>query len=522
MSPGEVVKRFDEFRRFAAAQGEEDACCGPELPYDYDYEEPPWDEDPPDRPGEGPEYELQAWPLFDVDALFVRVVVRSEGNIVWDDVIRDEELEILEVVRQISAAFPLDQADVRADLAGRITELRSQWFRGREAPREGGAGGLFAQAISSAEFAEANYARSWLIKPLLVAGEPVVVGGPKKALKTSLAVDLVISLGSGTPFLGHFPSPAPVRCLIFSGESGEATLQETAKRVCAARGIHLKDCDIIWNFRLPRLTSPEDLAELEEYVAANGVKVVIIDPLYLCLLQSGLDVSAANLFQVGPLLQAVSRACTRAGATPILLHHARKQSNMVRTAGHEPLDLDDLAYSGIAEFARQWFLVNRRELYADGTGSHRVWLRVGGSSGQGGLWGLDVEEGQLADDFSGRRWHVVVHGRQALSQQAQARKEQEHQVKADQKKKDARRAVVGHLRHHPEGDTTSGIIDATGKPKTLVREVLSDLLRDGSVTRGQVEKASGKGQRGYDGWIPAARLSIGTDPSEVPTLSPGA
>jgi hypothetical protein len=261
--------------------------------------------------------------------------------------------------------------------------------------------------ITSAAFACADYRLKWLIKRLLVEGQPCILGGPKKSLKTGKLIDLALSLGTGLAFLGHFAVYEKTRTMLISGESGQHTIQETARRVADAKGIDLASADTLWDFRLPQLASAIELMELGRGIKDNGVKVCILDPLYLSLLagqgQQGLQ--ASNIYDMGPLLMRVADTCLNAGATPILAHHAKRG----RTTGtYEPLELDDLAFAGVAEFARQWLLLSRREPYAPGTGTHRLWLSAGGSIGHGGLWAVDIDEGQLDEHFGGRRWEVSV------------------------------------------------------------------------------------------------------------------
>jgi hypothetical protein len=267
---------------------------------------------------------------------------------------------------------------------------------------------------------------------VLVANQPAVIGGPQKVLKTTIALDLALSMAAGYPWLGTFECATPKRVAVLSGESGAFTIQETARRVCAAKGLSLADLgdNLRWQFTLPQFARMEQLEALRAGLERDPVEVVIADPLYLSRL-AGSDgaVRAENLYETGPLLLRIAQACLSAGATPALCHHTK------RAAGRdgEPLDLTDLAFSGVAEFARQWLLLSRRKDYEPGTGSHQLWLNVGGSVGHGGLWAADVEEGVIDDNFQGRKWEVTVRNRAQSREALSAEVERKHaqQVRED-------------------------------------------------------------------------------------------
>lgn len=187
----------------------------------------------------------------------------------------------------------------------------------------------------------------WLVEQVLAANQPMVIGGPPKALKTSLALDLAVSLATGTKFLNAFRVSKACKVAVFSGESGRQAVSETIQRTCRSKGKEPKKCDLFCGFTLPQLGSAADRKELRHLVRDSGVGVVIVDPLYLCMGGGG-PVSASNLYEVGPVLAKFADACLRAGATPVFLHHTVKAASSKTTA----VALNELAFAGIGEFAR--------------------------------------------------------------------------------------------------------------------------------------------------------------------------
>ncbi len=248
-----------------------------------------------------------------------------------------------------------------------------------------------------------------LVKRVLVRGQPMICGAPSKTLKTSVMCDMVVSLATGTKFLGEFNVYRPVRVALLSGESGDWTIFKTVERVRMARGLTREATveNLRLQFDLPQLGNILDMEALRCGLEALRIEVLVIDPLYLCLLAgSGRDgARAENMFEMGPLFLSVARTCLGTGCTPILVHHTKRAA----AASREPLGLEDLAYSGVGEFARQWLLLSRRETFDPGNpGSNRLWMVAGGSVGHGGLWALDIEEGEIDDDLEGRVWETSV------------------------------------------------------------------------------------------------------------------
>jgi hypothetical protein len=240
--------------------------------------------------------------------------------------------------------------------------------------------------FTAAQLNSARFETRYLVQDVLVAGQPGGIFGAFKTLKTSLTADLLISLASGTPFLGHFPVIEPGRTLFLSGESGLAALQSIARRICAARRLPLETLE---NFmispNLPNLDCGQDVRGLRRIMQAKQPVCVAIDPAYLAMHPA----ETRNLFAMGALLRPLAELCDTTGATLLVVHHCKR----AKGAGGDPATLDDVAWSGFAEFSAQWLMLSRRRRFNPETGSHELWFSTGGRAGHHGLWALDVDEG---------------------------------------------------------------------------------------------------------------------------------
>lgn len=354
------------------------------------------------------------------------------------------------------------------------------------------------KSISSSELAAKRSKPSWLAKRIAVEKQPLVIGGGRKSLKTSISVDATISFGTATMFLGVFEVPHVRRVLFMSAESGEWTIRETAHRIALSKGIALSSIDTVrWAFEVPQLSRADHLDSLRTHILEHGSEIAIVDPLYLALLAGNRDANAGSMFDIGPILLNVAKVCLDVNCTPVLNHHNTKASSR----SFEPPDLEDLAWAGIAEFARQWILIGRREPYEHGSGMHRLWLNVGGSAGFGGLHAVDIDEGVIDDEFTGRKWDVTVKGStqaRAEIHEKEAEKRSETKAAKQQALYQANRAsVVKAFERFPDGETKTTVRDTAGVESKKFTPILADLLAEKIVEQCQVAKGNKQSYEGF-------------------------
>jgi AAA domain/DnaB-like helicase N terminal domain len=338
------------------------------------------------------------------------------------------------------------------------------------------------QWLTAAQLDAMELVQRYLVPGVVVEGQPGGIYGSFKSLKTSLAMDLAVSVSTGSMFLGHFPTQqAPVA--IMSGESGLRNLRSIARRVCVSRGWSFGSVE---NFYieplLPKLDDPLALREIEAFIREKGIKLLIIDPAYLAL---PIGEEAGNLFLVGQFLKPIGDICQATGCTILVVHH-NKRGVPDRAA---PAELSDIAWSGFAEFSAQWILLSRRSAFDAETGRHELWMNVGGRDGHCGLYGVEVDEGTQASD-GGRIWEVQVKPASKTRAESIVAKESEKQQRklaAQQTTEETHINSVWQaaLRHKDHGNTARQLrLESKLNPEKFV-PAMSALVDAGWVIKTQ-------------------------------------
>src|SRR4051794_10282951 len=81
----------------------------------------------------------------------------------------------------------------------------------------------------------------WLIKQLWSEEAVGIVGGEPKSGKTFLALDLAVSVATGTPCLRRFPVSRAGRVLLYAAEDPLDMVRHRLEGICVASGLKLTD-----------------------------------------------------------------------------------------------------------------------------------------------------------------------------------------------------------------------------------------------------------------------------------------
>lgn len=169
----------------------------------------------------------------------------------------------------------------------------------------------------------------WLIEGLWVAEGVGIVGGNPKAGKTWLALDLALSVASGTPALGVYAIPRAGRVLLFAAEDPPATVRARLEGLAASRDLALESLPLhvilASSLRLDQLT---DQARLSDAARRFRPRLLVLDP--FVRLHRINENSAQEVSGVLAYLRDLQRRCHVA---VLVVHHARKAGAGAAQAG---------------------------------------------------------------------------------------------------------------------------------------------------------------------------------------------
>jgi len=205
---------------------------------------------------------------------------------------------------------------------------------------------------------EAGHKMAWLVENIWAQAGTGILAGPPKTGKTWLIIDLAVSIASGTPFLGKFPSTqGPV--IIYSPEGPESCLDDRIRQVAARRGLDHTELEIYTikahDLALDVATDQRTIIQAVESIRPA---LVIFDPLAECFKgdeNRSDDVKVATNF--------LTNLARHHGTASIITHH------IVKTAGGKQAG-NQMRGSGA------WYAFGDSYLFLDPLKNEKIQMKV--------------------------------------------------------------------------------------------------------------------------------------------------
>jgi hypothetical protein len=162
--------------------------------------------------------------------------------------------------------------------------------------------------------------RRWLVTGLWAEQAVGIVGGEPKCCKSFLALDLAVSVATGTPCLRRYPVTNPGRVLLYAAEDALHVVRRRIEGICAAAGASLETLDLqVITAPTLRLDLDVDRCSLDETVAGLKPRLLVLDPFVRL---HRIDENSSG--EVAPLLAFLRELQRRHGVAVAVVHHARK------------------------------------------------------------------------------------------------------------------------------------------------------------------------------------------------------
>lgn len=336
------------------------------------------------------------------------------------------------------------------------------------------------------ELLVADRSFSWLAQGLLVQPTYGMLGGPRKTLKTYMALFIALGIAAGEPVFGQFAVPGgPRPVVLYVGEGGRVPMTRRLERVAQAIGVNLADIPLYPHFDIAPLNSPTFQETLRSDLEELDPALIIIDPLYSF---HPSDVKASSLYEEGALLANLSTPCANAGCSLLIGNHFNKTGT--------GSGLDRITQAGGQEWSDTWMLLSHRRKPDVEEGRFQLLLDIGSRQWGGGNWDVDLTIGQFDVDraeFDGPiTWVIRRHVDDEPADNAT--------VTAD---------ILDILSDEPWQFTKTQVRGLLGGKTTRFNDAWDELRAANVIKADRAYRIEGGKKRGRDVWAPA-----GTAPPE--------
>ena len=178
----------------------------------------------------------------------------------------------------------------------------------------------------------------WLIDSLWARAAVGILGGAPKCCKSWLALDIALSVASGTPCLDNFHVDDPGGVLLYMAEDSNAVVKARLHGLCRHRGLSIVDLPIdVITAPVVRIDRDRDQARLVETVRHRAPRLLVLDPFVRL---HRVDENDAG--QVSALLGYLRSLQRDLDVAVLVVHHARKNGGAGGQAGQSLRGSGDL------------------------------------------------------------------------------------------------------------------------------------------------------------------------------------
>jgi hypothetical protein len=169
----------------------------------------------------------------------------------------------------------------------------------------------------------------WLVQQLWGASSVGVIGGAPKCSKTWLALDLALSVATGTACLGKYLVPEPGPVLVYLAEDALSVVRERVEGMARHRGLDFAGVEIhVITAPILRLDRDPHRTRLFQTAKRLRPRLLLLDPLVRL---HGIDENNAS--EVAGLLAYFRSLQRRLDLSVVLVHHTRKNATGGIAAG---------------------------------------------------------------------------------------------------------------------------------------------------------------------------------------------